>query len=67
MIIWDTVIVISVKNYHSLGIARHRAMHRDKEEDCEITFSDNETYSFKYSQKKLNVETKSEADEGSER
>ena len=26
------------KSFHHLGICRHRAMHRDKREDCEITY-----------------------------
>lgn len=36
------------KDFESLGIARHRAMHRDKKEDCEITMSDGR-YVYKYS------------------
>jgi hypothetical protein len=32
------------KSYHYLGIARHRAMHRDKKEDCEIQYSNGEIY-----------------------
>lgn len=28
------------KAFHSLGIARHRAMHRDDAERCEITYAD---------------------------
>jgi hypothetical protein len=36
------------KEYHHLGIARHRAMHRDKKEDCEITFSNGKTYIYHY-------------------
>ena len=28
------------RDFHYLGIARHRSMHRDKNEDCEIVFSD---------------------------
>lgn len=32
------------KNFHYLGIARHRAMHRDKKEVCEITYTDGVTY-----------------------
>lgn len=28
------------KWFHSLGIARHRAMHRDRNETCEIEYSD---------------------------
>ena len=32
------------KDFHYLGIARHRAMHRDKNEICEITYSDGSRY-----------------------
>ena len=28
------------KEFNHLGIARHRAMHRDRKEICEITYSD---------------------------
>lgn len=37
------------KFFHPLGIARHRAMHRDNHEDCSIIFSDGgrEDYDFK--------------------
>jgi hypothetical protein len=31
------------------GIARHRAMHRDRKEDCRIRFSDGKTVSYKFS------------------
>ena len=34
--------------FHHMGIARHRAMHRDKAQNCEITFSDGETYRWHY-------------------
>ena len=27
------------KHFRSLGIARHRAMHRDRREDCKITYT----------------------------
>lgn len=33
----------------SLGIARHRAMHRDRAEDCKITFSSGDTFRYEYS------------------
>jgi hypothetical protein len=36
------------KEYHHLGIARHRAMHRDRNENCKITFSDGRTFSWAY-------------------
>lgn len=40
------------KSIKYLGIARHRAMHRDKKEDCSITFTDGNTYFWKYSEQK---------------
>ena len=36
------------KSFHSLGIARHRAMHRDRKEDCEITYSDGKTWAYPF-------------------
>ncbi|MBU2025409.1 MAG: hypothetical protein ABIC19_00720 [Patescibacteria group bacterium] len=39
------------KSFHSLGIARHRAAHRDKKEYCKITFSAGDTYEWDYSSK----------------
>lgn len=38
------------KEYHHMGIARHRAMHRDKKENYRISFSNGDTYLFKYSE-----------------
>ena len=32
------------KYFNSLGIARHRAMHRDKFENVKITYSNGDTY-----------------------
>jgi len=40
------------RNIRSLGIARHRAMHRDKKEDCTITYSDGKTYNHFFSTRK---------------
>lgn len=37
------------KYYHYLGITRHRAMHRDKCEDCTITYTNGDTYEHKFS------------------
>lgn len=37
------------KDLHYLGVARHRAMHRDKMEDCEITLTSGDTYVWRYS------------------
>lgn len=38
------------KEYHSLGIARHRAMQRDNNEDCVIEFTDGTRYKYTYSE-----------------
>lgn len=37
------------RGFLPLGIARHRAMHRDKKEDCKISYSDGYTYEHNYS------------------
>lgn len=37
------------KAFNYLGIARHRAMHRDNKEDCKITFKDGKTLNYKFS------------------
>lgn len=37
------------REYHHLGITRHRAMHRDKNEDCRITFSSGKSINYNYS------------------
>ena len=37
------------KAYHYLGINRHRAMHRDRREDCRITYTYGDTYTFNFS------------------
>lgn len=39
------------KGFYSLGIARHRAAHRDKKENCVITFSGGNTESYNYENK----------------
>lgn len=39
------------KDFHPLGIMRHRSMHRDKEESITITFSRGDTYSYNFSKK----------------
>lgn len=41
------------RHYHPLGIARHRAMHRDNKEDCTITFSGGNTSTWHYSQREV--------------
>ena len=38
------------KEFHYLGIARHRTMHRDKKQDCVITYTHGDTYTWKYSE-----------------
>jgi hypothetical protein len=40
------------KEFHHFGIARHRAMHRDKKEDCVITFSGGDKYLYRFSERK---------------
>jgi hypothetical protein len=40
------------KPFHYLGIARHRAMHRDKKEDCKISYTNGDTYIHKFSSRK---------------
>lgn len=30
--------------FHPLGIMRHRAMHRDRQEDCRITYTHGDTW-----------------------
>lgn len=36
------------KELHRLGVARHRAMHRDKKENCEILFGDGAVVNYKF-------------------
>lgn len=38
------------KDFHSLGIMRHRAMHRDKKENCRIELSTG-IYTYEYADK----------------
>ena len=38
------------KDFHYLGITRHRAMHRDKKENCRITYTYGDTYEHNYSE-----------------
>jgi hypothetical protein len=37
------------RNFHYLGITRHRAMHRDKKEDCVIEYTNGDIYNHKFS------------------
>ncbi len=48
------------KTMHSMGIARHRAMHRDKHEDCTITYSGGDTYTSEFSKHKHRVQLNEE-------
>jgi hypothetical protein len=36
------------KAFHYLGISRHRAMHRSKKENCEILYTNGDTFLHKY-------------------
>lgn len=38
-------------SFHYLGIASHRASHRNRHEDCVITFTDGTTKMWKYSRR----------------
>lgn len=42
------------KMLHHLGVARHRAMHRDKKEDCTIIYKYGDKISHKFSKEKNN-------------
>ena len=39
------------KEFHYLGITRHRAAHRDKQEDCKISYTNGDTYIYEFSKK----------------
>lgn len=39
------------RGFHHLGIARHRAKHRDKGENCKIQYSDGRVITFNYGAK----------------
>jgi len=38
------------KDFHYLGIARHRAMHRDKKQNCVISYTSGEKYLYRFSE-----------------
>lgn len=38
--------------FNALGIARHRAMHRDRRENCRIGYTDGRTVEHKFSEMK---------------
>ncbi len=44
------------RDFHPLGIMRHRAMHRDKKESVEITFSDGRRFKYDYGEEELHNE-----------
>jgi len=37
------------KDFHSLGIMSHRAMHRRKREDCTIMYTNGDTFAYLFS------------------
>lgn len=37
------------KYFHYLGIASHRRKHRNRKEDCMITFTNGQTFKWNYS------------------
>ena len=39
------------KDLHYLGVARHRAMHRDKREDCLIQMTDGRILKWEFSRR----------------
>jgi hypothetical protein len=41
------------KDIHHLGIMSHRAMHRRRQENCEITFSDGRTVTYAFEKSPL--------------
>ena len=38
------------KEFHCLGIARHRAMHRDKQENCKISYTNGDIFIHEFAQ-----------------
>jgi len=45
------------RDFHYLGITRHRAMHRDKKEDCKITYTHGDTHNHNFA-RCLDIEDK---------
>ncbi len=43
------------REFHSLGVSRHRAMHRDHREDCEITYLSGATYIHHYATSRVSA------------
>ncbi len=46
------------KSFHYLGITHHRAMHRDRKEDCKITYTYGDTYIHRFSKAQKALEKK---------
>ena len=42
--------------FHYLGIARHRAKHRERKEDCRITYTNGDTFLHGYAEPDLKTE-----------
>jgi len=40
------------KEFHYLGISRHRAMHRQKREDCIISYTNGDKFKYSYADKR---------------
>jgi hypothetical protein len=39
------------KDFHYLGINRHVAMHRDRREDCKVTYTYGDTHTYQFSKR----------------
>lgn len=39
------------RHFHHLGIARHTAMPRDRREDCTVTYTHGDTFTFAFSER----------------
>ena len=36
------------KRFHYLGIARHRTAHKERKEDCKISYTNGDTYIYRF-------------------
>lgn len=45
------------REFHYLGITRHRAAHRKRFQDCKITFTHGDTYTYDYSARAVTIPT----------
>lgn len=45
------------ESFHYLGINSHRAMHRRRKQDCEITYTHGDTHYFPFSEKRSGIIT----------